>query len=211
MKISKSKKELARIISENGGWRDGGEFSSQGRKTGAIGFVRTRPRRCGDIWRAVKSDLVGVIHPDVLISNWHQTILSRAEYFHLYPEHTETEYRDGVKPTDPAKVDGPSKPTIEQLATNYRNAKDYAERKQREADDAKADADAKLKVLELAGESLGLKVSPITAKQGPELVTTKFTGRFHSAKHGDRPEYLDMICDGCGKRFGTHVGFDCCP
>ena len=65
-----------------------------------------------------------------------------------------------------------AKPTIEQLAADYRNAKDYAERKQQEADAAKADADAKLKALELAGEALGLLVSPITAKQEPELVIT---------------------------------------
>ena len=63
-------------------------------------------------------------------------------------------------------------PTIEQLAADYRNAKEYAGRKQQEADDAKADAEAKLKALELAGEALGLLVSPITEKHGPELVIT---------------------------------------
>lgn len=63
-------------------------------------------------------------------------------------------------------------PSIEQLAADYRNAKDYAERKQQEADAAKADAEAKLKALELVGEALGLLVSPITARQEPELVIT---------------------------------------
>ena len=66
-----------------------------------------------------------------------------------------------------------AKSTIEQLAQDYRNAKDYAERKQQEADDARYDADAKLKALELAGEALGLLVSPITAKQEPELATVQ--------------------------------------
>ena len=66
-----------------------------------------------------------------------------------------------------------AKPTIEQLAADYRNAKDYADRKQQEADAAKADADSKLKALELAGEALGLRVSPITAKQEPELATVQ--------------------------------------
>ena len=56
-----------------------------------------------------------------------------------------------------------AKPTIEQLAADYRNAKDYADRKQQEADDAKADAVSKLKSLELAGEANGLLVSPIAA------------------------------------------------
>ena len=62
-------------------------------------------------------------------------------------------------------------PSIEQLAADYRNAKDYAERKQQEADAAKADADSKLKALVIAGEALGLLVSPITAKQESELVS----------------------------------------
>ena len=62
--------------------------------------------------------------------------------------------------------------TIEQMAADYRNAKDYAERKQQEADVAKADADAKLKALELAGEALGLLVSPIADRKQPELVIT---------------------------------------
>ena len=56
-------------------------------------------------------------------------------------------------------------PSIEQLATDYRNAKDYAERKQREADDAKDGADARLKALEIAAEDLGFKIEPITTKQ----------------------------------------------
>ena len=65
-----------------------------------------------------------------------------------------------------------AKPTIEQLASYYRNAKDYAERKQQEADAANADADAKLKALELAGEDIGLPLSPINAKKEPELAIT---------------------------------------
>ena len=95
MKISNSKKELARIISENGGWRDGAGFVAQdklhgGRKNN-IGFYRMRPiLQGGDhSWRTHKDDCGGIIGGwidcEKLISNWHQTILSRAEYFHLYP------------------------------------------------------------------------------------------------------------------------------
>lgn len=64
-------------------------------------------------------------------------------------------------------------PTIEQLAADYRNAKDYADRKQEEADAAKADAEAKLAELaELvaAGKALGLVLS--VEALGPELVIT---------------------------------------
>lgn len=105
------------------------------------------------------------------------------------------------------EVMGERKPTIEQLAQDYRSAKGYAYRKQQEADAAKDGADAKLAELVAAGKALGLVLSVAE----PELVTTKFTGKFHSAKYGDRPSDLDMICDGCGKRFGHHVGFDCRP
>ena len=56
-------------------------------------------------------------------------------------------------------------PTIEQLAADYRNAKDYADRKQQEADAAKADADARLKALEIAAEDLGFKIEQITTNQ----------------------------------------------
>ena len=57
---------------------------------------------------------------------------------------------DGV--TDDTKalqdaVNSMTKPTIEQLAADYRNAKDYSGRKQQEADAAKADAEAKLYLL----------------------------------------------------------------
>lgn len=159
MKISNSKKQLAKIIHENGGWRNGAEFASQGRKTGAIGFVRTRPRRCRDVWQTVESALVEVIRPNVLIPNWHQTVLSRDEYFHLYP----------VAETAPEPV-VEAKPTIEQLAADYRNRKDYADRKQQEADAAKADAEAKLAELVAAGAALGLVLS--VAGPEPELVIT---------------------------------------
>lgn len=166
MKISNSKKQLAKIIHENGGWRNGAEFASQGRKTGAIGFVRTRPRRCRDVWQTVESALVEVIHPDVLIPNWHQTILSRDEYFYLYPAPVEVVIENKTS----CHLTVADKPTIEQLAADYRNAKDYAERKQQEADAAKADAEVKLAELVAAGKAIGLVLS--VAADEPEMVIT---------------------------------------
>ena len=171
------------------------------------------------------------------IKNWYQTILSREEYFHLYPAPDadgwieweggespvgedvviEIKTRDGeiqldkaylwnwsheegspvkdrqiiayrlhkpeqAKPElcesvvraipEPDEQVWTNPPSIEQLAADYRNAKDYADRKQQEADDAKADEDEALRKLELAGEALGLLVSPITEKQEQELVIT---------------------------------------
>ena len=242
MKISKSKQELARIISENGGWREGAEFAVQGQETKIVGFSKSMPYRRGCGW-FIKGEMpVADFKAGHVITNWHQTILSRDEYFHLYPTPdadgwieriksaqqvdgfsvVDVRFRDGVTAFGPAhvfdwSVDGgeddiisyrlhkpeqskpefcesvmrsipglginsknidinqvddinavESKPTIEQLAADYRNAKDYAERKQQEADDAKADVGAKLKALKLAGKEHGLLVSPITAKQDPE-------------------------------------------
>ena len=61
-------------------------------------------------------------------------------------------------------------PTIEQLAAEYRNRNDYADRKQVEADAAKADADAKLSELLAAGKAIGLVLSVSDADT--ELVIT---------------------------------------
>ena len=174
MKISKSKQELARIISENGGWRDSAEFAWYGNQTKKGWFGISKPRY------SPKQKSLQILRPHLAGSfpcrkpkNWHQTILSRAEYLHLYPApDAEPRFCESVMRSIP----GPDEqvwtnpPTIEQLAADYRNAKDYAERKQQEADAAKADADEKLRVLEIAGEALGLLVSPITEKQEPGLV-----------------------------------------
>ena len=171
MKISKSKQELARIISENGGWRELAESAAQC-IGGEISFWHdTATKQHGGDWCGSylgASD--DIKFAGVKLPNWHQTILSRAEYFHLYPApDAKPRFCESVMRSIPEPE---AKPTIEQLAADYRNAKDYAERKQQEADTAKADAEAKLKALELAGEALGLLVSPINEKQQPELVIT---------------------------------------
>lgn len=224
MKISNSKQQLAKIISENGGWRDG-EFAAQD-GDGLVGGYGSKPE-----WNSLAEcwwrKALGGWFLANKIKNHHQTVLSRAEYFHLYPApdadgwiewkggecpvgiddvvdvmqldgHTYTamavnfhwrlkngsvsvaryrRHKPEVKPEFCESVmrsipEPEAKPTIEQLAADYRNAKDYAERKQQEADAAKADADEKLKALELAGEAHGLLVTPITTKQDPELAIT---------------------------------------
>ncbi|MNG70311.1 hypothetical protein D3C79_286930 [compost metagenome] len=53
------------------------------------------------------------------------------------------------------------KPTIEQLAQDYRNARDYAVRLQKEADEACAKADSILCKIEHAGEEIGFIMNPI--------------------------------------------------
>ncbi|MGL4756873.1 MAG: hypothetical protein ACRCXB_31380 [Aeromonadaceae bacterium] len=240
MKISKSKQELARIISENGGWRDG---AANWAAMNGLRNATYNVAAYGEIpvYEKVKkwhkpSDFTAY-HEDwfqvsTAIKNFHQTTLSRAEYFHLYPEpdadgwiewsggecpvdagamvvckvRTGKLWRNGkaiaagvlrwsdtdsttdiiayrLHKQDQAKpefcesvmrsIPEPSdNPTIEQLAADYRYAKDFAERKQKEADSAKGDADAKLAELVAAGKALSLVIS--VAEQEPELVITDY-------------------------------------
>ncbi len=240
MKISKSKQELAKIVAENGGWKDQkAEWSAQDGSDGQVSFFKikaptySKPEK---EWMAF-GDSVHCYGSRIecckVIKNFHQTILSRAEYFHLYPapdadgwiEHDGKhkpeistsgltiwcKWSDGLEQSHEANMvdwiddsdvrvvayrlhkpeqakpefcksvmraipEPEAKPTIEQLAADYRNAKDYADRKQQEADDAKADADEKLRVLELAGEAHGLLVTPITEKQETELAAAVKVG-----------------------------------
>lgn len=148
MKISNSKKQLAKIIHENGGWCDGYDFAAQDGDDYTVWFYDGRPiPGSGRWWKAYGRAHRGIEGVGKL-PNWHQTILSREEYFHLHP----------VAKAAPEPA-GKAKPPIEQLAADYSNAKDYADRKQQEADAAKVDAEAKLAELVAAGTALGLDIS----------------------------------------------------
>lgn len=161
MKISNSKKQLAEIIHENGGWRDEAKFSVQD-KDGQVFHYASRPiiGAGAEVWGHKGCIGYGEFEAKTL-PNWHQTILLRDEYLHLYP---------GAE-TAPAPV-VEVKPTIEQLAADYRNRKDYADRKQQEADAAKADAEAKLTELVATGKAHGLVLSVVGVAPEPELVNT---------------------------------------
>ena len=232
MKISNSKKQLAKIIHENGGWREGAEFTAQdGDGTGSIDFFKSKPRLYrGDIfWKGDYDCDNRIDRTGVTIKNWHQTILSREEYFHLYPSPDADgwiEWKGGECPVDGNEIidirypesreefgakakfrrwnhwggkrdiiayrlhkpevkpefcesvmrsipEPESKPTIEQLAANYRNKLDYANRKQDEADKANMESDAALAQLEDAIAAFGFVITPLAAtEKEPELVIT---------------------------------------
>lgn len=220
MKISNSKKQLAEIIHENGGWREGANFSAQDKDGEVFHYIGKPTLRPG---RAVWDHRSCIGHGQFYckkLPDWHQTILSREEYFHLYQapdadgwiewrggespvargtmldlRHRDGELTVGVsagvmrnfgerdasssywvndnyegdiiayrlhKPEqekpEPAQAEE-AKPTIEQLAADYRNAKDFAEHKQKEADDAKGDAEVKLAEMVAAGKAIGLVLS----------------------------------------------------
>lgn len=239
MKISNSKKELARIISKSGGWCDGAKLAVFGPVSKKVKFSRHhekpvtlhKSRGLGKGWEVtgrigswMESESIHVGNP---FPNWHQTILSREEYFHLYPAPDADgwiEWRGGECPVDVGSVvdvrqsdgltykaraanfhwnlitgsscvvayrlhkqAGPefcesvmrsipapeSKPTIEQLAVDYRNKLDYANRKQDEADKANMDSDAALSELEAAIAAIGFAITPLAAtEKDPELVIT---------------------------------------
>ena len=167
MKISNSKKQLAEIIHANGGWRELAESAAQC-IGGEISFWHdAATKRHGEDWcgsylgRCDDIEFTGVKLP-----NWHQTILSRDEYFHLYHAPVEVV----VENKTACHLTVTVKPTLEQLAADYRNRKDYADRKQQEADAAKADAEAKLAELVAAGKAHGLVLS--VAGVEPEIVIT---------------------------------------
>lgn len=153
MKISNSKKQLAKIIHENGGWRDGYGFAAQDKDGEVFGFGEKPVLGASrEVWApAGRTDLLCT---GPTIRGWHQTILSREEYFHLYP--VAEPVKVVVENATTCHLTVTDKPTIEQLAADYRNRKDYADRKQQEADAAKADAEAKLAELVAAGKAHGL-------------------------------------------------------
>lgn len=68
-------------------------------------------------------------------------------------------HKPRVKPVARSTPKPEAKPTIEQLARDYRNRLNYANRKQKEADIAKAMANAKMLELERAGEAIGMVIS----------------------------------------------------
>ena len=77
-----------------------------------------------------------------------------------------------------------AKPTIEQLAQDYRNKLDYANRKQDEADKANMESDAALSQLEDAIAAIGFVITPLAAtEKEPELVA--------AVKVGDQVECVE--------------------
>lgn len=158
MKVSNSKKQLAKIIHENGGWPEDAEWAAQCKSDNTVSFfyaMKPRLDRGGTTWYGDYLGMEFDIDVDAVLPNWHQTILSRDEYFHLYPAPVKVV----VENKTTCHLTVADKPTIEQLAADYRNTKDFADRKQQEADAAKADAEAKRAELVAVGKAIGLVLS----------------------------------------------------
>jgi len=89
--------------------------------------------------------------------------------YRLHKPEVKQEFCESVMRSIPEQE---AKPTIEQLAQDYRNKLDLSNRKQQEADDAKAASDAALGELERAGDALGLLIGIAKPDREPELVIT---------------------------------------
>ncbi|ULG01293.1 hypothetical protein phiA005_0038 [Aeromonas phage phiA005] len=258
MKLSKSKLALSKVINENGGWPERALWAVQDNCIAF--FLGGKPEyKSGDrCWysNSIDGACVGTITRDEKVTNWHQTVLSREEYYQAYQKADADgwiEWKGGECPvgknvtgdiklacgekfdtTDMAmwnwhlgngnprsiiayrphkpevkpelcesvmrSIPEPeSKPTIEQLAQDYRNAKDYADRKQQEADDAKAAADAALGELERAGEALGLVVTQVREDRTPNPIIADF----RYLKIGDA---VRIVRDNIGGRYNGYEG-----
>ena len=218
MKLSKSKLALAKVINENGGWVDGAKFSSQDKDGNEVCFYSNskpiKPLVGMSRWRSpIGTGHMGdySIASNTLLKNWHQTCISREEYYQAYPKADADgwiewngvakspvgkgvavdvkmkngtqhfgqliddecwgdhwgdasiiayrPHKPGVKPEFCESVmrsipEPEAKQTIEQLAHDYRNAKDYALRLQKDAREAAVKAESfaveiRKKILEL--------------------------------------------------------------
>ena len=114
-----AKQALADAINQNGGWVEGGEFAAQdkdGEEGCAIWFYSGgRPYKHDDFW--YPSDNGEAIYGkhiscDTPFVNWHQTVLSRDEYFTAYPEQVKVEICNETKRKVEVEMESESEMTI---------------------------------------------------------------------------------------------------
>lgn len=88
MKLSKSKLALAKVINENGGWPERALWAVQDNCIAF--FLGGKPEyKSGDrCWysNCLDGACIGTITCDEKVTNWHQTVLSREEYYHAHPK-----------------------------------------------------------------------------------------------------------------------------
>ena len=118
-KLKPAKQALADAIHQNGGWVEGGEFAAQdkdGEEGCAVWFYSgERPYKHSDFW--YPSDNGEAIYGkhiscDTPFVNWHQTVLSRDEYFTAYPEQVMVEVNNETKNKVEVEMTSESEMTI---------------------------------------------------------------------------------------------------
>lgn len=85
-KLKPAKQALADAIHQNGGWK-GGLFAIFGKLSGRCVFCENKPHFCRESkgWFVNADSVVGEFDMKPFV-NWHQTCLSRDEYFTAYQE-----------------------------------------------------------------------------------------------------------------------------
>lgn len=136
--LTKSKQWLADAIHNSGkGWPDGAQWAVQGGETGNICFAKSeKPVRDGSWWVAADCGFANM--PEVKghkpQPNWHQTVLSRDEYFSVYPEvEKPAPVCESVERTIPMQS------TLDTLVRRWQDARtatQQAQQAEREAHDA---------------------------------------------------------------------------
>lgn len=162
MKISKSKRQLAQLLIAAGVTKfpEGANWVAQGSVDLKASFYGGyKPRRgFGEV--AFCGDYYGRIHDvqlSTLIPNWHQTVLSRDEFDQIVaaeklPKHVNC--RCAMRPVPELT----NTPTLDQLLQDWRNADDYAQRKQTEADKAAAMRDERWQAVQARAGEMGVTV-----------------------------------------------------
>ena len=111
-KLKPAKQALADAIRKNGGWPNEKRWTlATSNGLGHVFCWTDKPHR--DTWnwtggtRCISIATLGRIIP-----NWHQTILSRDEYFTAYPEQVKVEINNEIERKDEAEMKSESKMTI---------------------------------------------------------------------------------------------------
>lgn len=147
--ISKSKRQLAQLLIEAGvtQFPEGANWAAQDYDKD-VDFFEAKPVRELSWWQG-DYDCENRVSLSVKIPNWHQTVLSRDEFDQIVAE---TAVQDEPQPVPTAT------PTLDQLLQDWRNADDFAQRKQAEADEAAAMRDERWQAVQARASEMGVTV-----------------------------------------------------
>lgn len=168
---SKSKRQLAQLLIEAGvtQFPEGANWAAQD-KVGTVCIYAVKPvRDVGDDCWSYKDGKVCSMYryyAACSIPNWHQTVLSRDEFGQIVAE-TEPQYCESVMRTIPEPV---STPTLDQLLQDWRNADDYAQRKQTEADEAAAMRDERWQAAQARASEMGVMIDHATEERSDAVL-----------------------------------------
>ncbi|MGL5223544.1 MAG: hypothetical protein ACRC8I_11580 [Plesiomonas shigelloides] len=148
--------------------------------------------RLGKMWKCAVPDTtflgydVSVALP-TLIPNWHQTVLSRDEFDQIVAETVVQDESELVELTGEdlnrmrkpqycesvtRSIPEPTTPTLDQMLQDWRNADDYAQRKQTEADEAAAMRDERWQAVQTRAGEFGVTVGRCEDAAVDELAVT---------------------------------------